>query len=468
MQELVGKTLGQYRVLELIGMGGMARVYKGYQPNLDRHVAIKAIPTRVESALDRSLVQRFNSEARMVARLTHPHIVPVHDFGEDDDWAYIVMEYIGNGTVRERQAHAETTRTRLPLYWVLKLCEQAANALDFAHSNGIIHRDVKPGNMLLRHDEHLLLSDFGIATILAASAVHTREGNAVGTPQYMAPEQGTPNAPVDGRADIYSLGVVLYQCVTNRLPFYADSPSGIIAKHISEAPQRPLAFVPDLPPVVEQIILTAMAKDPRARYQRGVEMAIALRDARAGLRQTARVAVVPSPATAVVAAVGPGHAPVAAPAAAPQHAPPQGAPGAPGTCFRCGAANNPANRYCTSCGYDLTGARGRADTVFGPNGRPLRCRLWFRNGPLTGRAFTLHQDTTTIGRIAGNDIIILDGTVSRRHARLVFQAGQWVVEDLNSSNGTFVNGQRVARTAMLRHGDEVRMGDDVLSFEIVC
>ena len=167
---------------------------------------------------------------------------------------------------------------------MLLVLEQAARALDFAHRNGIVHRDVKPGNMLLRTDEHLLLSDFGIATILAASAAYSRSGHPVGTPQYMSPEQGTPRAPVDGRADIYSLGVVLYQCVTNQLPFYADQPIGIITKHISEPPVRPLSLVPGLPPRVDAIIMRAMAKDPRQRYQHAAEMADELHTARDELR----------------------------------------------------------------------------------------------------------------------------------------------------------------------------------------
>ncbi len=459
MVELVGQTLGKYRIDELIGLGGMARVYKAYQDSLKRFVAIKAIPVQGEGAQERTFVQRFNDEARLVASLTHTNIVPIYDFDEDLGWAYIVMEYIGNGTVRERLMQAEARQQPLPLDWVLLVLEQAARALDFAHRNNVVHRDVKPGNMLLRTDEHLLLSDFGIATILAASAAYSRSGHPVGTPQYMSPEQGTPRASVDGRSDIYSLGVVLYQCATNRLPFYADQPVGIIHKHINEQPVRPISLVPGLPPRVDGIIMRAMAKDPRQRYQRASEMADELRVARDELRLSGRRGPPTMPAVPVV-----NNGAQARPVAIPL-----GVPGAPGTCFRCGAANNPNSRFCTSCGYELSGVRARVDKYKAPNGRLLRCRLSFRNGPLAGRMFTLHQDMTTIGRMGGNDIVILEGSVSRHHARLTFGGGQWIVEDLSSANGTFINRGRLApgQPVVVPNGAELQFGHVSSTFELV-
>ncbi len=459
MSELLGARLGQYQVVELIGQGGMARVYKAYQPSLDRYVAIKVIPTRLETAQEQDFRQRFTAEARLIAKLTHPHIVPIHDFGEDAGWAYIVMEYISHGTVRERLIQAEVNRMRLSLVWVLKVIEQAAEALDFAHENGIVHRDVKPGNMLLRTEDYLLLSDFGIATILAARRAASLTGSgSVGTPQYMAPEQAVPGGAVDGRADIYSLGVVLFQCVAGQLPFVADTPMALVMKHANQPPPRPTALAPGLPPSIERIILRAMAKDPTQRYPRASIMAGELRAARAELPANPRAATptLPHPVTI------PG-----AYASYPMGQPPLGIPGAPGTCFRCGAANNPRHRYCTSCGYDLSGRRAAADTFRLPDGHVLRCRLVFRNGPLTGRSFLLHQDTTTLGRTTGNDLLIPDGTVSRFHAQLHFAGGAWYVEDAGSSNGTWVNGVRIEQPTRLEHGDEVRLGDEVMTFELV-
>lgn len=455
MKELLGQSLGQYRVLELIGQGGMARVYKAYQPALERYVAIKAIPARMANAQEQDFLQRFSIEARLVAKLAHPHIVPIHDFGQGDGWAYIVMEFISHGTVRERLYQAEATRTRLDLPWVLTITEQAAEALDFAHRGGIVHRDVKPGNMLLRADDFLLLSDFGIATILAARRESSDAHGTVGTPQYMAPEQIRPGVPVDGRADIYALGVVLFQCVTGRLPFNAESPHDIAMKHVSEAPPRPAALAPGLPADVERIILRALAKDPGARYPRASTMAEELRAARAALRT--RAAATTSKSASVHGLNGGAYGiPV-----------PMGAPGTPGTCFRCGAANTPQNRFCSSCGYDLSGKRAAADRYLLPSGRPLRCRLVFLNGPLAGRAFMLHQDTSEMGRAGGNDVTIPDGSVSRHHARLTYKAASWSIEDTGSSNGTWVNEVRIKRPARLQHGDVVRLGEEAFTFELV-
>lgn len=456
MREPKDRYLGQYRIMDQIGSGGMARVYRGYQQRLDRYVAIKTIPTQ---GSDRHMIARFQQEAVLIGRLTHQYILPVFDSGDENGWAYIVMEYVPGGTVRDRLANAEATRLFVPLWWALKVCEQAALALDYAHSMKVIHRDVKPGNMLLRNEEHMLLSDFGIATVLAANASSHRGSVGVGTPQYMAPEQGIPNAAVDGRADIYALGAVLYQAVTNRLPFYADKPAAIIQKQISEPLTPPGKFNPDLPPVIEQIIMRAMAKDPNARYQRASEMAAALADAQAGLNPAARSSRAPA-ATAKIVAIPPPVRPQ----------PPMPLPAdirQVGVCFRCGTANNPHNRYCTFCGYDLSGGRAQADRVLAPNGRPLRCRLTFRNGLLVGRSFLLHQDVTTIGRTTGNDVLILDATVSRHHARLIFHNGQWSIEDAGSSNGTFVNEHQVRRPKPLHNHDQIRVGDAITSFEIV-
>jgi Protein kinase domain/FHA domain len=450
------RYLGQYRVLEQIGAGGMARVYRGYQQKLDRYVAIKTIPTLGN---DRHMIARFEQEAKLIARLAHQNILPIFDSGDENGWAYIVMEFVTGGTLRDRLATAESTRTLAPLWWVLKICEQAAHALDYAHNMMVIHRDVKPANMLLRTEEHMLLSDFGIATMLAANASSHRGSVGVGTPQYMAPEQGVPNAGVDGRSDIYALGVVLYQAVTNRLPFYADTPAAIIQKQIREPLIAPTMYNPDLPPAVSRIIVRAMAKDPRARYQRAGEMAAELAEARVALNPGNRTARIATP-TARVAAV----APVVPP---PAVLPPPGDGRPAGACFRCGTVSNQQNRFCTYCGYDLSGGRAQADRVLGPNGRPLRCRLTFLNGVLAGRSFLLHQDVTTIGRTTGNDVLILDGTVSRNHARLIFHNGQWSIEDAGSSNGTQVNGQKIKRPRVLRSGDQIRIGDEFATFEVV-
>lgn len=457
MRDLKDRSLGQYRILNQIGVGGMAHVYLGYQQRLDRYVAVKAIPSH---SSDRHLAARFEQEAKLIARLSHQNILQVYDYGDESGVAYIVMEYVPGGALRDVLHTAEMTRQPVALWWILKICEQAALALEYAHSMKVIHRDVKPANMLLRTEEHMLLSDFGIATMLAANASSHRGSVGVGTPQYMAPEQGIPGAGVDGRADIYALGVVLYQGVTNRLPFYADRPEGIIQKQIGETPVPPSAYTPELPPAVEQIILRAMAKDPRQRYQRAGEMATALAEAQIPLKAAARTARIAKPTTkvATVPAVAP-PLPIVAPP------PLDGRPAS--VCFRCGTVCHPQNRFCTFCGYDLSGVRAQVDKVLGPNGRPLRCRLIFQTSLLRGRIYTLHQDVTTIGRTTGNDVLILDGSVSRNHARLIFHHGQWSIEDAHSSNGTYVNRVRIKRPAALKTGDQIQVGDACATFEVI-
>src|SRR5579884_3717486 len=272
MDALIGRTLGQFIIRERIGSGGMATVFKAYQSTLERYVAIKVLPAF--HAHDQIFVKRFVMEARSVARLAHPNIVQIHDFGqEDDNVFYIVMEYVDGGTLKDRLKMRALTVPES-----IDFVIQAAEGLGCAHSNGIIHRDVKPANMLLRKDGHLLLSDFGIAKMLEGTTNLTRAGTGIGTPQYMSPEQGT-GQPVDRRSDIYSLGIVLFHCLTGRVPFNADSPLTITVKHLNEP--LPVAFLhhAGVPQAIEQVVVKMTAKSPQDRYQTAEELIEALTNA---------------------------------------------------------------------------------------------------------------------------------------------------------------------------------------------
>src|ERR1700694_2044318 len=259
LNALVGRSLGQFRIVERIGSGGMATVFKAYQPTLDRYVAVKGLPAY--HARDPIFMTRSVQEARSVAKLQHANIVQIHDFGEQDNITYIVMEYVDGGTLKDRLKQRPVTVAEAVDFVI-----QAAEGLGCAHGHGIVHRDVKPANMLVRKDGHLLLSDFGIAKILEGTTNLTRAGTGIGTPQYMSPEQGT-GQPVDRRSDIYSLGIVLFHALAGRVPFTADSPISITVKHLNEP--LPIEKLRDagVPLPIEQVVLKMTAKSAADRYQ---------------------------------------------------------------------------------------------------------------------------------------------------------------------------------------------------------
>ena len=265
---LTGQTLGQYKILEEIGAGGMARVYKAYQPGLDRYVAIKVLPA--QHALTPGFKERFVREAKAVAQLSHPNILSIHDVGLEGDLSYFVMKYVAGGrTLRALLGQP------LPLPTVSNYISQIAAALDHAHGRGVLHRDIKPDNMLLE-GEWLLLADFGLAKIRATGNQGlTGTGIIVGTPAYVSPEQ-VKGSLIDQRTDIYSLGVVLYEMIAGRPPYQGDTAIATMFQHVHQAPPSPRRFRPDLPPAIEEIILRALAKAPHDRYSQAGELAEAL------------------------------------------------------------------------------------------------------------------------------------------------------------------------------------------------
>jgi serine/threonine protein kinase len=275
--ELIGTTLGNHRIIAVLGQGGMARVYKAYQENLDREVAVKVLPPWY--AADRSFVERFNLEARLVARLSHPNIVTVHDANEQNGHLYIVMQLVDGGTLKNRLDQLHRQGKIMDLAEAVPIFSQLASALTYAHEQGVIHRDIKPVNVLMDRSGRPILSDFGIAKVLASTESNlTRPGAGVGTPEYMSPEQCQGGA-VDGRADIYALGVMLFEALTGRPPYQGDNYPALAHSHIYEMPPRPVLLNPSIPPVVEQIILTALAKNPQQRFQRANDMGEALQQA---------------------------------------------------------------------------------------------------------------------------------------------------------------------------------------------
>jgi serine/threonine protein kinase/ligand-binding sensor domain-containing protein len=271
MTNLIGHNLGPYRVLEQVGRGGMATVYKAYQPAMDRYVAVKVLPAHFMQ--DPTFVERFEREARTIARLEHPHILPVHDYGKTSDGTtYIVMRYIEAGTLSDL-----LRRGSLSLNKVIDLFSQIGDALAYAHEQGVIHRDMKPSNVLVDPRGQAFLTDFGLARMVEGDSNLTGS-MVVGTPTYMAPEQGQ-GRPADIRSDIYSLGIILYEMVTGRPPFEAETPMAVMIKHMTEPLPLPSQLNPELLPAVERVILKALAKEPDARYQAVADMTKALQEA---------------------------------------------------------------------------------------------------------------------------------------------------------------------------------------------
>jgi predicted ATPase/class 3 adenylate cyclase/tRNA A-37 threonylcarbamoyl transferase component Bud32 len=255
----IGRTLGKYEIIQLIGQGGMATVYKGYQRDLDRYVAVKVLaphPGRHEY-----LVQRFRQEARMIARLQHPHILSLYDYGSEDDILYLAMAYIENGALSDL-----IRAGGLPLPQVERFLLEVGSALDYAHRQRVVHRDIKPGNILLDGDGHALLGDFGIAKMTDSSPNLTAMGMVVGTPAYMAPEQ-SKDEPADHRADIYSLGVVAYEMLSGQPPYISANSLKMMMKHVNDPIPSMSRARNDLPPGLEIVMQNVLAKTPEARYQ---------------------------------------------------------------------------------------------------------------------------------------------------------------------------------------------------------
>lgn len=272
---LEGKLLSnRYEMLEKIGNGGMATVYKAMDRVLKRYVAVKIL--RDEFTTDQEFIRRFEAEAQSAARLTHPNIVSIYDVGVEDNLYYIVMELIQGKTLKEIIVEEQGP---LPWKWSVNVAIQIASALEMAHRNSIIHRDIKPHNIIITEDGIAKVTDFGIAKAVSNSTI-TAFGTTIGSVHYFSPEHARGGF-TDAKSDIYSLGVVMYEMVTGKVPFDADTPVSIALKHMQEEPEEPISLNPNLPVAINKIILKALKKDATLRYQTSTEM---LKDLKAALK----------------------------------------------------------------------------------------------------------------------------------------------------------------------------------------
>jgi serine/threonine-protein kinase len=374
--DLVGKQFGQYEITALIGAGGMGEVYRARDTRLTREVAIKVLPP--ELARDEEFVQRFMREANTAASLDHPNIINIYNVDAQDGMYYIVMRLAQGETLRD-----VLRRGRLAPRRLLAIMGQLADALGYAHQKGIIHRDIKPANIMVGENDRVTLMDFGIAKALSGLRI-TRTGTAIGTPEYMSPEQ-FKGEDVGPRTDIYALGIVLYELLTGTVPFKGETSHVVSHKHVYDPPPPPRQHDPQIPPAVEAVVLRCLEKQPVARYQTAGEMFAALR-------------------VAVESAI--------------------------------------------------TGPRPQVQAT----GGPLKLVL------STGQEYPVGPGVVSIGRGSGNTIVINNTQVSRQHAEIRSETGGGsVLIDFDSTNGTFVDGQRLSPRVpnRLHVGQQVHFGKQI-------
>ena len=305
-----GMQVGPYQILERLGQGGMATVYKAYHPALDRYVALKVLhPAFME---DPNFLERFRREARVVARLDHPNIVPIYDFSEHEGQPYLVMKFIEGETLKAR-----LQRGRLSVEEIMVVAEAVGAALSYAHRQGVLHRDVKPSNVMLAADGRIYLTDFGLARIAQAGESSLSSDRLLGTPQYISPEQALGKGDLDERTDVYSFGVMLFELFLARVPYSADTPYAIIHDHIYTPLPRPRDLDPNISPALERVLLKALAKSPEDRFASVEALMEALRKAVRGEDALAGEPLPTQPAAATLPSLKPAKAATGTAAAPP-------------------------------------------------------------------------------------------------------------------------------------------------------
>lgn len=405
MINLVGRQIESYRIDSLLGEGGMGAVYRAHDLNLARPVALKVMHPHF--AKQPEFQRRFLQEAQAAARLgDHPSIVNIYNYGHQPELSYMVMEFVPGSSLGTYIKHVRENNQVVKLSETLLTLAQVADALAYAHRQGVIHRDIKPDNVLLKPlDEsdskdglpvRSVVTDFGLAKLLEGG-VETRTGTFMGTLPYMSPEQCL-GKDLDGRSDLYSLGIMLFQLATGQLPFDIKSPTDAVLKHINEEPPSPQEIRPGVPSGVAAVIERSIAKDPANRYQKGEEMADALRGAAAGLTDADVTRF--APAQTVISLVT-------------QLIPAQ-------------SMAEPSRM-----GYDLTALPGQARLLIARKGEKPSAQ-------------NLDKERYSIGRTEDNDIVLKAEGISRKHARIERSSGgNWTVVDTGSTNGTFLEDSRL-------------------------
>lgn len=268
----INEQVGPYLIEQQIGQGGMATVYKAYHKRLDRPVALKVLHTIYQD--DETFAARFEREARLIARLEHPNIVQVYDFAEREGSPYLVMRFVEGDTLKHRMKDGPLSLPRINT-----IVESVGAALAYAHSNSVLHRDVKPSNIMIDPEGRIFLMDFGLARLIQGGEPTLSQDMLLGTPQYISPEQARGDEDIDQRADLYSLGIVIFQMVTGRVPFMADTPYAIVHDQIYTPAPLPSHINPRVTKEVEGFLMQALSKDSAHRFQQADEMVSAFREA---------------------------------------------------------------------------------------------------------------------------------------------------------------------------------------------
>ncbi|MFN8454617.1 MAG: FHA domain-containing serine/threonine-protein kinase [Anaerolineae bacterium] len=421
MENLTGRTLGGYELQELIGAGGMASIYKGFDKKLSRWVAVKVMSIISMGGSEKVLLARFRQEAQAIASLRHRNILTIFDYGEEEaeGWAYIVMEHVAGGSLKDRIIPGQ------PFEWsrALNVIIPVSQALAFAHSQGVIHRDIKPANILMTQDDWPLLADFGLAKMKNSSAPNlTMPGQVLGTMAYAAPEQIQESLVIDARADIYSLGIVLYELLTTKLPFQGQTTFDFLMARLTDPPIPLLTANPDAPTEFVPVMDKALAQEPANRYQSMNDFTEALREVRYDLSGS-RITLQEKPKS------------------------------------RLKKIEEKTSVIDTEELHRSLEVTVRLKiTASGQEIAPLAAG---RSELIIGRAHKEVAPDIDLAPYGGGQ-----AGVSRRHGRLVRQGDEWLVEDLGSINGTFLNGAKVEPNQLkkLKNGDIIRCGQVELQF----
>jgi serine/threonine protein kinase/uncharacterized membrane protein len=401
MEQLIGKNLDRYEIVSLVEEGGMGAVFKGFDPTLQRNVAIKVM--HPQYARQPNFQERFLQEARTAARLDHPNIVKVHDFGQSQSLLYIVMEFIQGDDLRKLLRNQKRAGEWIETNEAVLLVKQVCQAIGYAHRQNVLHRDIKPDNIMLKAEpvESLpyrpVLTDLGLAKLLEGQPI-TQEGTSMGTPAYMSPEQALGKT-TDVRSDVYSLGILLYELVLGRLPFPVKTLVEAIHYHTEEPPPSPSYIKPDLPNALEGVILKALQKEPEKRYQNANEMAQAL--------ATISASWVASPEISTDTAQKSGL----------------------------------LTQYQMSVVKTQTSSVREAIQQIGYAKTDNQILVIQKDRVIN--TIPLSNKTLTAGRDPENDIVIDDPKASRQHARIDVEGGVYKITDLNSTNGTYIDEARL-------------------------